>query len=419
MIDLAPVGGGLFLLGASAYVVLGVAGYSLTPRDYAAVGSLYLLAAITGPGVFLALEQETNRETSSRLATGVGIAPVPRGAGLVAAGLAALVCGGLLALSPLLVPRALGGSWALLAAAVVAVLGSAAVYLLRGLFAGRRRWSWYAGSLASEGAARIVPCVALGLLGVASAGAFGFAFAVGTGLAALLCVPGLRAGDPGPPVDVRRMTLATVALACASAMTYVVANCAPLVLTSRLPDAPEVAAGFVSLFVLARIPVFLFHPLQAFLLPTLAAGVERADPGHLRSRLLAALAAVAAIGVPCAVLTAALGPWAAQVFFNAPVRLGHLAAGLLGLSTVAMMVAQALQPALVALGLHRVATGAWLAGIVLFAVLLVVPTDAAAGAIAAQLAAPTLVAIVMGLAVTGGLRRMRHELRAADPVGSA
>jgi hypothetical protein len=41
----------------------------------------------------------------------------------------------------------------------------------------------------------------------------------------------------------------------------------------------------VSLFVLARIPVFLFGPVQAFLLPTLTAGAERADLAHLRSRL--------------------------------------------------------------------------------------------------------------------------------------
>lgn len=411
VLGVAPVGGGLFLLGVSAYVVLGIAGHSLSPGDYAAVASLYLLAAITGPGIFLALEQETNRETSSRLATGIGTQPVPRGAGLVAAGLAAVVVVALLALSPVLVPRALGGSWTLLAAAVVAVAGSAAVYLLRGVFAGERRWAWYATSLAGEGGVRIVLCVALGLLGVALPGAFGFAFALGTGVAALLCLPGLRRGEPGPPVDIRRMSSGTIALAFASGLTYVVANCAPLVLTSRLTDAPELAASFVSLFVLSRIPVFLFHPLQAFLLPSLAAGVERADLAHVRSRLLLALGAVAVVGLPCAALTAAFGPWAARTFFNAPLDLSHLAAGLLGLSTVAMMLAQALQPALVALGVHRVATAAWLAGIAVFALLLFGPDDVVVGAIAAQVAAPVVVSAVMGVAIVGALRRMPAGIR--------
>ena len=59
------------------------------------------------------------------------------------------------------------------------------------------------------------------------------------------------------------MAGATGLLVVASGLTYVVANTAPLVLTARLPAAPEVAASFVSLFVLARIPVFLFGPVQA------------------------------------------------------------------------------------------------------------------------------------------------------------
>ena len=105
------------------------------------------------------------------------------------------------------------------------------------------------------------------------------------------------------------MARATGLLTLASGLTYVVANAAPLVLTARLPLAPEVAESYVSLFVLARIPVFLFGPMQAALLPTLVAGAERADLRHLRSRLRIVLLAVAAVGLPGAVLTAALGPW--------------------------------------------------------------------------------------------------------------
>ena len=318
----APVGGGLFLLGVSAYVVLGAAGHALAPRDYAAVASLYLLVAITSPGVFTALEQETNREVSSRRATGVGTAPVGRAGLLVGAGFAGLVAVALLAAAPLLVPRVLAGSWGLLAAAVVAACGAAAVYLLRGLFAGEQRFGWYAASLGLEGGARLVPCVVLALVGATDPLAYGWAFALGTGVAAVLCLPGRRAlVDPGPPVEVRAMARATGLLIVASGLTYVVANTAPLVLTARLPAAPELAASYVSLFVLARIPVFLFGPVQAFLLPTLTAGAERADLAHLRSRLRVALLAVAAVGVPGAVLTAALGPWAARTFFGAPLDL--------------------------------------------------------------------------------------------------
>jgi O-antigen/teichoic acid export membrane protein len=210
--------------------------------------------------------------------------------------------------------------------------------------------------------------------------------------------------DPGPSVDVRAMARATGLLIVASGLTYVVANTAPLVLTARLPAAPEVAASYVSLFVLARIPVFLFGPVQAFLLPTLTAGAERADLTHLRSRLRIALLAVAAVGIPGAVLTAALGPWAARTFFGAPLDLPHTAAGLLGVGTVAMLAAQVLQPALVALRVHRTATIAWITGTVVFGAVLVAPVDPAAAAVAAQAAGPTVVCLVMAAAVAVRLR---------------
>jgi O-antigen/teichoic acid export membrane protein len=408
--EVAPVGGGLFVLGVSAYVVLGAAGHTLAPGDYAAVASLYLLVAITSPGVFTALEQETNREVSSRRALGLGTGAVGRSGLVVGAGYAGVVAAVLLAAAPLLVPRVLGGSWGLLAAAIVAAVGAAAVYLLRGLFAGEQRFGWYAASLGLEGAVRLVPCVVLALVGATDPLAYGWAFALGTGLAALLCLPGRGPSTtrrtPGPPVDVRRMARATGLLALASWLTYVVANAAPLVLTARLLAAPEVAASYVSLFVLARIPVFLFGPVQAFLLPTLTAGAERADPAHLRSRLRVALLAVAVVGVPATALTAALGPWAVRAFFGAPLDLPHTAAGLLGLGTVAMLTAQVLQPALVALRVHRTATIAWVAGTAVFAAVLVVPADPATAAVAAQVAGPTVVCLIMAAAIAARLRRI-------------
>lgn len=412
--QVAPVGAGTLLLGVSAYVVLGVAGHSLGARDYTVVASLYLLAAITGPGIFIALEQETNREVSRRVALGFGLAPARRGGLVVAGALAVLVIGGLVALSPYLVPGVLGGSWLLLLAAVVAVAGSAGVYLVRGLLAGERRYGWYATSLALEGGARILPCLVLALLGVSSAAAFGFAFAFGTGVAALLCIAAFRPTTPGPPVDVRRMAVGAAVLAGASGLTYVVANTAPLVLTARLLDQPEIAASFVSLFVIARVPVFLFSPLQAFLLPGLTAAVQDRDAPRVWARLRLAMLAVAAVGLPFALLTALAGPWAGRVFFNAPLDLPRLAAGLLGLSTVAMMAAQVVQPALVALGAHRAATSAWLLGTAAFAALLLVPTDPVAGAIAAQIGAPVVVLVVMTTALRSALRRLRDDPRSAE-----
>jgi O-antigen/teichoic acid export membrane protein len=446
----APVGGGLALVGAAAYAALALAGHSLPPGDYNAVASMYLLTAIVGPGVFTAVEQQTNREVSGRISVGVDSGPAVRAASLVSAGLAALIGLVVLALAPLLVGHVFAGHEALIAATVLAVFGAAAAYLLRGVFAGQQRYHWYGVSLAAEGLARLLPCGLLVLLGWVGANQFGFAFALGCGLAAAVTLPGLRrtpgakltgstagltgstagltdstagltdstvkltgstAGltqlASGRPVRLGRLAGSVTLLALASGMTLLVANLGPVVLASRLgPAGAELAASFVSLFVLARIPVFLFAPVQAFLLPGLTSAAERRNAAQVRRQVRTALLAVAALGAVGIVGAGLLGPWASMVFFAAPTALSRLVATLLGASTVAMMAAQILQPALVALGRNRAATLAWAVSSAVFVGLLFAPTAPLTAAVAAQLAAPILVATLMAVTLHNGLRAL-------------
>ncbi|MGH3947354.1 MAG: hypothetical protein ACRDSI_20305 [Pseudonocardiaceae bacterium] len=411
--DVAPVGAGLVLLGISAYAFLGLAGHALAPREYAAVASLYLLIAVVGPGVFAAVEQETSREISSRICTDRPTRPVLRSASVISAVLAGAMMALLLALSPLLVHRVFGGAWSLLVAALVAVAGAASVHLTRGLFSGQRRYGWYGASLAAEGLARLIPSVVLVWAGIAATGAatgaFGFAFALGALLAVAATIVGVRPGTPGPslgpPLGLRPMARGVGLLAGASALTLLLANIAPVVLTSRLTDDPGTAASFVSLFVLARIPLFLFSPVQAFLLPSLTAAAERGEIARVRRQIRTVLLVVGAIGLVGVVGAAIAGPWAARVFFNAPFELPWLVAALLGVSTVIMMIAQILQPALVALGEHRTAMSAWIVGTVIFGALLFIPTAPLVAVVAAQLAGPAVVVVIMARALRTSLAR--------------
>jgi O-antigen/teichoic acid export membrane protein len=424
--DVAPVGAGLILLGISAYAFLALAGHALAPREYAAVASLYLLIAVVGPGVFVAVEQEISREVSSRIATARPTMPVVRSAAVISAVLAAAVIVLLLGLSPLLVHRVFGGAWSLLAAAFVAVIGAASVHLVRGLFSGQRQYGWYGTSLATEGLARLFPSVVLVWVGIAATGtgtaAFGFAFALGTLVAFAATVVAVRRGTPGPPLDLRRMTRGVGFLAGASALTLLLANIAPVVLTSRLIDDPGTAASFVSLFVLARIPLFLFSPVQAFLLPSLTAAVERSETARMRRQIRTVVAVAAAIGLLGVAGAAIAGPWAARVFFNAPFELPGLVAALLAVSTVVMMVAQILQSALVALGEHRTAMSAWIAGTAVFGALLFAPTAPLVAVVAAQLAGPVVVVAIMArcvrasLAGGAGQTASSRELRGAASI---
>ncbi|MGH3838893.1 MAG: hypothetical protein ACRDSF_24845, partial [Pseudonocardiaceae bacterium] len=407
--DVAPVGAGLVLLGISAYAFLGLAGHALAPREYAAVASLYLLIAVVGPGVFVAVEQETSREISSRISTDRPTLPVVRSATVISAVLAAAMMALLLALSPLLVHRVFGGAWSLLVAALVAVAGAAAVYVTRGLFSGQRRYGWYGASLAAEGLARLVGSVVLVWVGIAvtgaATGAFGFAFALGALLAVAATAVGVRPGAPGPSLGLRPMARGVGFLAGASALTLLLANIAPVVLTSRLTDDPGTAASFVSLFVLARIPLFLFSPVQAFLLPSLTAAAERGETARVRRQIRTVVVVAGAIGLIGVVGAAIAGPWAARVFFNAPFELPWLVAALLGVSTVLMMIAQILQPALVALGEHRTAMSAWIVGTVVFGALLFIPTAPLVAVVAAQLAGPAVVVVIMAQTVRASLAR--------------
>jgi O-antigen/teichoic acid export membrane protein len=414
----APVGGGLALVGLAAYVVLALAGHNLAPPDYAAAASMFQITAIVGPGVFVAVEQQTNREVSGRIAAGLRIGPSVWAVFLVTAGLTVLMCALVLALSPVLVPRVFAGHRALVTATLLAVAGAAAAYLMRGVFGGQRRYRWYGISLAGEGLGRLVPCVLLVLLGWADADRFGFVFAVGCGLAALITLPGLLRGRgirglgvrAGPTRCAHRpdspglggLARAVGLLAGASALTLMMINLGPVVLSWRLGATladRELAASFISLFLLARVPLFLFGPVQAFLLPKLTEAAQCRDDVVFRATLRLALLAVLAVGLAGVLGVWLLGPWATRVFFNASIELPRSVAVLLGVGTVAMMAAQILQPALVALGRNRAATVSWIVSSAVFVGLLFAPIAPLTAAVTAQVVAPILVTAMMALSL--------------------
>jgi len=423
LVTIAPVGGGLALVGLAAYVVLALAGHTLAPRDYTAAANMFLITAIVGPGVFAAVEQQTNREVSGQRAAGLRLGPVVWAAGLVTAGYTVAICALVLALSPVLVPWVFAGHRALVAATMLAVAGAAAAYLLRGVFGGQRRYYWYGLSLAGEGLFRLLPCVALVLLGWANADRFGFVFAIGCGLAALVTVPGLLRGIairqiPGPgksptqagKIPDSRLSVWGLAgavgyLAGASALTLTMTNLGPVVLTFRLgPAEAAVTASFISLFLLARVPLFVFGPVQAFLLPALTEAVERRDATAVRATLRVAVLAVLAVGLAGVLGVGVLGPWATRVLFNSAVELPHGVAALLGFGTAAMMAAQVLQPALVALNRNRAATVSWVVASAAFVGLLFAPIAPLAATVAAQVIAPLLVTGLMARSLRGALR---------------
>jgi O-antigen/teichoic acid export membrane protein len=404
----AHLAAGLGVLGAAGYAFVAVVGHVFHgPADAGALSaliSLYMLVNIIGPGVFAALEQETSRAVSSAAARGEPLRPVARRAAVLALwSLAALVAVVLVAW-PLVLGRVLEWRPGLFAALLVAIAGSGAVYWARGVLGGQQRFAAYARTLYVEGAVRLLPCLALLVFALEEPSAFGFAFAVGSALAALSVWPALKLPATEVTTSPDGMGRSLLYLAGAIALSQLLANIAPVVVTYRLPHDLVAAAVFGSTFVLARVPLFLFAPVQAVLLPqvTRAAAMGRHD--ELTRKLWQVLGLVAGLGALGLAGCVWLGPWAAEHLFNTAYRPSVATLALLGTATLVMMLALVVQPTLVALARQRTVTIGWIAGSIVFLVVLVMGPEPIAAALVAQLVGPL---VVLAVLLVGVLRALR------------
>lgn len=401
----AQLGTGLVAIGVAGYAFLVVAGNVLPSADYAALAMLYLLVNIVGPGLFVALEQETSRAVSARIAVGIPTGPTARAAAVLALALFAVLAGCALLASPVLISRLFNGNGWLLGALLLGGAGAAGVYWARGLLGGQQQFGGYAATLFGEGVARLLPILLLPLLGLASATSLGFAFAAAALVATLLTIPWLPRGGPGPQEKLLRLIRGMTFLVAATLLSQLMANLGPVIVGLRSADVVVVAA-FASAVVLARAPLFLFAPVQAVLLPGLTRAAESGDQHAVLVRIRQVVTIVGAFGLAGVAVAAALGPWAVQVFFGAEVRLPVWVLSLLATSTVLFMLAQVLQPALIALGSHHWVAIGWVAGALVFLAVALSGLPVLPAAVFAQLLGPAVVVVGMLIAL---LRRVQDR----------
>lgn len=408
----AHLAAGLGVLGAAGYAFVAVVGHVFHgPADAGALNaliSLYMLVNIIGPGVFAAVEQETSRAVSAAAARGEPLRPVARRAGVLAVRAFGALVVAVLVAWPLVLGRVLEWRPGMLVALLVAIAGAAAVYWVRGLLGGQQRFAAYAQTLYVEGAVRLLPCLVLLVLALEVPSAYGFAFAAGSAVAALCVLPALRRSSlelPAPDAAAAPdgMGRSLLYLIGAIALSQLLANLAPVVVTYRSPDDLVAAAVFGSTFVLARVPLFLFAPVQAVLLPQVTRAVAGGRHHEVVRRLRQAIALVAGLGVLGIAGCVWLGPWAAERLFNTAYRPSVGTLAMLGAATLVMMLALVVQPTLVALGRQRTVTIGWIAGSVVFLVVLVVGPEPITAALAAQLAGPL---VVLAVLLVGVLRAL-------------
>lgn len=403
--------GGLLVTGLAGYGFVALSGHTLPARDAAAVAALYLLINLVGPGVFAALEQETNRSIGAELAAGGTVDAVRRRAALVGGGLLVLVLAVLGGLAPVLVPTTLGGNTGLFFALLLGTVTSGVVYLARGLLAGTSRFAGYAATLAGEGAARLLPCILLAVLGGANAVVYGVFFAAGSLFGVVASWPWLRRMD-APGAGSERPSATTTAemgrklllLVGSTTLLQLLGNLAPIVVAGRLTTNAALAAAFTSAFVLARLPLTAFAPVQALMLPPLTAAAARGDLPAVRRLLLRIVAAAVAVGLLGTLAAGAIGPWAVRILFGAKVDLGGAMLAALGASTMLLMLGLILQPGLVALGRHRIVAGSWALGAIVLVGLVFLPGDPLRAAIIGQLIGSGLVVVGMVAGLFAALR---------------
>ena len=195
--------GSLVMVAVAGYAFLSLAGHLPDNRDKAAMASFYVVVNTVGQGVFIGLEQEVSRSVSHARATGAGLGPVVRRAfrqaGLLLAACLLLIAAG----SPLLVAGPLHGAWPLIGAVFLGTCTATLSYCARGLLGGTQQFGAYALTLLAEGGTRLVPCLALAVLGAGSMAAYSYVYAVGLLFAASVGFWKLRPflrealGDPG------------------------------------------------------------------------------------------------------------------------------------------------------------------------------------------------------------------------------
>jgi O-antigen/teichoic acid export membrane protein len=214
---------------------------------------------------------------------------------------------------------------------------------------------------------RITLCVILAVIGVTTAGAYGFAVALAplVGLAFVFRRGGLRTED-GPEATWKEVTPNLGWLLLGSVFAASLLNAGPI--ATELLATPEQDAQvtqFAYGVLLARIPLFMFQAVQAALLPRLSRLAARGELTEFRAGLRRLLVVVGVVGVVGTVGALVLGPLAIDIVYGAELSGRTLA--MLALGSACYMVALSLAQAVIALKGHAYVAIGWVIGVGAFA----------------------------------------------------
>lgn len=367
---------GLGVLGLTSFAFLSISGRALGPAGFAPLATLWVIVNAAGPAFFQPLEQELGRAIAHRRAQGLGSRSLFVRGCLLAGALVILIGVTLLVFSEQLADTVFDGKQALVLALIVGLSGLGAEHLTRGAFAGAEAFTRYGWQLGLDGAVRLAISGALALAGVESVGWYGFALAVGPVVAVLATAWRLGPAAEYAPSDHSgdELMRPVAVLMVGTVLGQFVVN-APPVAASILAGQEEAArAGvFISVLVLARMPLFLFSAIQAAFLPGLAAMVARGDVEGFRGRLRAVLGAVTALATAGLLVFVALGPWLVAAFYGQDFQTTRTDIWPLAAGAGLFMIAATLAQTLISLQSYVLSALGWVAGSVTFLAAIAMP----------------------------------------------
>jgi O-antigen/teichoic acid export membrane protein len=253
---------------------------------------------------------------------------------------------------------------------VIALICAFAAYgpahMTRGISSGTGRFNDYGIVLGADGIVRIILCIALAVVGVTAAGAYGMAIAVSPLFAvAYVARRGALRTDPGPPAEWSEITPNLGWLLLGSVCAATLVNAGPI--TASLlagPNEEALVTAFSYGVLLSRIPLFLFQAVQAALLPRLSRQAAQGEFDEFRAGLKRLMLLVLAIGVVGTIGAFLLGPWALSLVYDADLSGRTMA--MLTLSSVVYMLALATAQAVIALQGHALVSVGWVLGLISF-----------------------------------------------------
>jgi O-antigen/teichoic acid export membrane protein len=363
----APVGAALLISGIATYAFFKIGTWALGGADeFNPISSLWFATFALAPGFFLPLEQEIGRALSHRRAVGEGGRPVVRKVAQLGAVLVTVVLLAILAVSPLLAANYFDGDWVMVAALMMAFAAYAPAIIARGVCSGMGRFNAYALVMGSDGVVRIALCITLAVIGIKTAGAYGFAVALAplVGFSIVWWRGSLRT-DHGPEAPWTEVTPNLGWLLLGSVFAAMLLNAGPIATTILAdPDQKTEVTAFAYGVLMARIPLFLFQAVQAALLPRLSRLAARNELGEFRAGLKRLLMVVLAVGVVGTIGALVLGPFVIKTFYDADLTGKTLA--MLALGSACYMVAISLAQAIIALKGHAYVAMGWSVGVVVF-----------------------------------------------------